>query len=79
MGGKDKDMVSALLTLPSPYSRRYRYTLHSNQNIILIYTNWICSDDITVEVIFFGESTDDRSVSVNKEASAVAEPVQSKL
>jgi pyruvate dehydrogenase phosphatase len=24
MGGKDKDMVSALLTLPSPYSRRYR-------------------------------------------------------
>lgn len=25
MGGKDKEMVSALLTLPSPYSRRYRY------------------------------------------------------
>lgn len=25
LGGKDKDMVSALLTLPSPYSRRYRY------------------------------------------------------
>lgn len=25
MGGKDKDMVCALLTLPSPYSRRYRY------------------------------------------------------
>lgn len=24
MGGKDRDMVSALLTLPSPYSRRYR-------------------------------------------------------
>ena len=24
MGGKDKDMVCALLTLPSPYSRRYR-------------------------------------------------------
>jgi pyruvate dehydrogenase phosphatase len=60
MGGKDKDMVSALLTLPSPYSRRYR-------------------DDITVEVIFFGESTDDRSVSVNEEASAVAEPSKPKL
>jgi pyruvate dehydrogenase phosphatase len=29
MGGKDRDMVSALLTLPSPYSRRYRYVLHS--------------------------------------------------
>lgn len=26
LGGKDKDMVCALLTLPSPYSRRYRYT-----------------------------------------------------
>lgn len=24
LGGKDKEMVSALLTLPSPYSRRYR-------------------------------------------------------
>jgi pyruvate dehydrogenase phosphatase len=24
MGGKDKDMLCALLTLPSPYSRRYR-------------------------------------------------------
>lgn len=25
MGGKDRDMMCALLTLPSPYSRRYRY------------------------------------------------------
>lgn len=25
LGGRDKDMVCALLTLPSPYSRRYRY------------------------------------------------------
>jgi pyruvate dehydrogenase phosphatase len=25
LGGKDKEMVCALLTLPSPYSRRYRY------------------------------------------------------
>ncbi|KAK5013637.1 [Pyruvate dehydrogenase [acetyl-transferring]]-phosphatase 1, mitochondrial, partial [Cryomyces antarcticus] len=24
LGGKDQDMVCALLTLPSPYSRRYR-------------------------------------------------------
>ena len=24
LGGKDRDMVCALLTLPSPYSRRYR-------------------------------------------------------
>ena len=25
LGGKNKDMICALLTLPSPYSRRYRY------------------------------------------------------
>ena len=25
LGGKDRDMVCALLTLPSPFSRRYRY------------------------------------------------------
>ncbi|KAL4956957.1 phosphatase 2C-like domain-containing protein [Aspergillus filifer] len=51
MGGKDKDMLCALLTLPSPYSRRYR-------------------DDVTVEVIFFGESPDNRTITVNEEASA---------
>lgn len=27
LGGKDRDMISALLTLPSPYSRRYRYVI----------------------------------------------------
>lgn len=27
MGGKDKDMLCALLTLPTPYSRRYRWVL----------------------------------------------------
>ncbi|KAJ9602048.1 [Pyruvate dehydrogenase [acetyl-transferring]]-phosphatase 1, mitochondrial [Cladophialophora chaetospira] len=54
LGGKDKDMVCALLTLPSPYSRRYR-------------------DDLTVQVIFFGEQGDasDGRVLVNEEASAV--------
>ncbi|EED23840.1 protein phophatase 2C family protein [Talaromyces stipitatus ATCC 10500] len=60
MGGKDRDMVSALLTLPSPYSRRYR-------------------DDITVEVIFFGESIDDGSVTINKEATASAESAKPRL
>ncbi|PYI04911.1 protein phosphatase [Aspergillus sclerotiicarbonarius CBS 121057] len=59
MGGKDKEMVSALLTLPSPYSRRYR-------------------DDVTVEVIFFGEGPDTRTVTVNEEASA-SESVKAKL
>lgn len=54
LGGKDKDMLSALLTLPSPYSRRYR-------------------DDLTVQVIFFGENgLGTGKVELNKEASATA-------
>lgn len=51
LGGKDRDMVCALLTLPSPYSRRYR-------------------DDLTVEVIFFGEQEGGGGVSMNGEATA---------
>ncbi|PYH99235.1 phophatase 2C family protein [Aspergillus ellipticus CBS 707.79] len=60
MGGKDKDMVCALLTLPSPYSRRYR-------------------DDVTVEVIFFGEGPDSRTITVNEEATASEENTKAKL
>ncbi|GAB7348233.1 hypothetical protein MBLNU459_g6228t1 [Dothideomycetes sp. NU459] len=64
LGGKDQDTVSALLTLPSPYSRRYR-------------------DDLTVEVIFFGEGGEAQSgrIELNKEASAGAsvEDVKPKL
>ncbi|KAM3072502.1 [Pyruvate dehydrogenase [acetyl-transferring]]-phosphatase 1, mitochondrial [Clarireedia jacksonii] len=60
LGGKDKDMVCALLTLPAPYSRRYR-------------------DDLTVEVIFFGNGEKSGDVVVNKEASASASNVQAKL
>ncbi|KAJ5748135.1 uncharacterized protein N7511_009831 [Penicillium nucicola] len=60
MGGKDKDMVCALLTLPSPYSRRYR-------------------DDVTVEVIFFGQGPDSRTVEINQEATAPEDPLKSKL
>lgn len=37
LGGKDRDMVCALLTLPSPYSRRYRYVYPFLQPIILAY------------------------------------------
>ncbi|KAK5127582.1 hypothetical protein LTR85_006922 [Meristemomyces frigidus] len=51
LGGKDSDMLSALLTLPSPYSRRYR-------------------DDLTVQVIFFGQGDANGKVELNKEASA---------
>ncbi|KAL9115512.1 MAG: hypothetical protein Q9227_000833 [Pyrenula ochraceoflavens] len=58
LGGRERDMVCALLTLPSPYSRRYR-------------------DDLTVEVIFFGEKKGERDgeregggrVVVNEEAT----------
>ena len=61
LGGKDKDMVCALLTLPSPYSRRYR-------------------DDLTVEVIFFGDAPGNGEVSRNPEASAgVGDGLKAKL
>jgi pyruvate dehydrogenase phosphatase len=50
LGGKDTDMVCALLSLPSPYSRRYR-------------------DDLTVEVIFFGESEGTGDLGINQEAT----------
>ncbi len=53
LGGKDQDMLSALLTLPSPTSRRYR-------------------DDLTVQVIFFGEGQGNGKVELNTEASATA-------
>lgn len=37
------------------------------------------SDDVTVEVIFFGQGPDSRTVEVNQEATAPEEPVKSKL
>lgn len=54
LGGRNEEQVSALLTLPSPFSRRYR-------------------DDLTVQVIFFGngERTTGEVV-VNEEATAPA-------
>lgn len=36
-------------------------------------------DDVTVEVIFFGQGPDSRTVEVNKEASAAEETPKSKL
>jgi len=53
LGGRDKEMLTALLTLPSPYSRRYR-------------------DDLTVQVIFFGDGPVTGKVELNTEASATA-------
>ncbi|KXH64691.1 protein phosphatase 2C [Colletotrichum salicis] len=51
LGGKNEEQVSALLTLPSPFSRRYR-------------------DDLTVQVIFFGNGEKTGSVNLNEEATA---------
>ncbi|KAF3765864.1 protein serine/threonine phosphatase 2C [Cryphonectria parasitica EP155] len=59
LGGKNEEMVSALLTLPSPYSRRYR-------------------DDLTVQVIFFGNGeraqSESQEIVVNDEATAPPRP-----
>ncbi|KAH9881446.1 hypothetical protein IAQ61_000171, partial [Plenodomus lingam] len=60
LGGKDQDQLSALLTLTSPFSRRYR-------------------DDLTVEVIFFGEGPSTGNVTLNQEASAVAQEAKARL
>ena len=57
LGGKNSDMVCALLSLPSPYSRRYR-------------------DDLTVQVIFFGQDSKKGDVFENLEASS---PIKSRL
>ncbi|KAI9801242.1 MAG: hypothetical protein M1833_002812 [Piccolia ochrophora] len=60
LGGKNRDMVCALLTLPSPWARRWR-------------------DDLTVEVIFFGEGNESGNVVPNTEASAPEKPLKAKL
>ncbi|AEO61764.1 hypothetical protein MYCTH_2312310 [Thermothelomyces thermophilus ATCC 42464] len=61
LGGKNQEQVSALLTLPAPFSRRYR-------------------DDLTVQVIFFGNGERTGEVVVNLDATAPAkEPVEAKL
>jgi len=60
LGGKNQEQVSALLTLPAPFSRRYR-------------------DDLTVQVIFFGNGERTGEVVVNVDATAPEEPVKAKL
>ncbi|KAK3997172.1 hypothetical protein QBC44DRAFT_230189 [Cladorrhinum sp. PSN332] len=62
LGGRNQEQVSALLTLPAPFSRRYR-------------------DDLTVQVIFFGNGEQTGEVVVNKEATAseVEKAVKAKL
>lgn len=60
LGGKNQEQVSALLTLPAPFSRRYR-------------------DDLTVQVIFFGNGEKTGEVVVNKDATAPPKPIMAKL
>ncbi|KAJ3560189.1 hypothetical protein NPX13_g9388 [Xylaria arbuscula] len=61
LGGKNEEQVCALLTLVSPFSRRYR-------------------DDLTVQVIFFGNGQKTGEVTVNQEASNIPPPpIQPKL
>ncbi|KAL2017797.1 hypothetical protein VTK56DRAFT_1660 [Thermocarpiscus australiensis] len=60
LGGKNQEQVSALLTLPAPFSRRYR-------------------DDLTVQVIFFGNGEKTGEVVVNTDATAPANPIKAKL
>lgn len=54
LGGKNEEQVCALLTLVSPFSRRYR-------------------DDLTVQVIFFGNGPKNGTILVNEEASSPPE------
>ncbi|WYZ36585.1 hypothetical protein EsH8_II_000091 [Colletotrichum jinshuiense] len=62
LGGKNEEQVSALLTLPSPFSRRYR-------------------DDLTVQVIFFGNGEKTGEVNLNEEATAPSkqQPIKARL
>jgi len=91
LGGRDQDMVCALLTLPAPYSRRYRYDFPPLfylplSHLMLLLRCFLCKqkliidrDDLTVEVIFFGDSEKSGDVVLNKEASASAGDAKAKL
>ncbi|KAI1471883.1 protein serine/threonine phosphatase 2C [Daldinia caldariorum] len=54
LGGRNEEQVCALLTLVSPFSRRYR-------------------DDLTVQVIFFGNGPKTGAVLVNEDATSVSQ------
>ena len=85
LGGKNEEQVCALLTLPSPYSRRFRYVMpvllspcfFLRVKIDQTLRSHPQSDDLTVTVIFFGNQQGPKSgIEVNEEATA---PVQPKL
>jgi pyruvate dehydrogenase phosphatase len=77
LGGKDNDQLCALLTLPSPISRRYRYVTNLHEDST--NANIIFRDDLTVQVIFFGDEKASGNVTLNKAASAPEEALKPKL
>lgn len=61
LGGSNDEQVCGLLTLPAPFSRRYR-------------------DDLTVQVIFFGNGDKTGEVTLNLDATAEQQiPLKAKL
>lgn len=76
LGGANDEQVCALLTLPSPFSRRYRSVPFHSPDIQGILTPY--SDDLTVQVIFFGQGdkTSDKTgdVTVNLDATTDQDP-----
>ncbi|RDA93852.1 hypothetical protein CP533_6378 [Ophiocordyceps camponoti-saundersi (nom. inval.)] len=60
LGGNNDELVRALLTLPAPFSRRYR-------------------DDLTVQVIFFGNGEKTGEVKLNLDATAEPDAPKAEL
>jgi len=69
LGGQNEEQVTALLTLPSPFSRRYRYVITRRLRTRGRLTPF--RDDLTVQVVFFGYGNKTGDVVVNGEASAL--------
>ncbi|KAJ2895502.1 uncharacterized protein MKZ38_006405 [Zalerion maritima] len=76
LGGKNEEQVCALLTLPSPYSRRYRENEDAlgMRRIDLLIGDFNYSDDLTVNVIFFGNTATKGQVEVNEDATSPLKP-----
>ena len=76
LGGRDRDMVCALLSLPSPYSRRYRYVPLSVYLFGCLGRRTRLTgghrDDLTVQVVFFGDGADAASGNITRNMAATA-------
>lgn len=69
---------------PPPPSSPYCSTalspcMSKHERVMLMSFLFFHRDDLTVEVIFFGESAGSGSVTLNKEASAAAPEAKAKL